>query len=77
MGAVLSQLQDDKERVYAYAASALSKPKRNYSTTRKELLALMCVCVGGGGWGGGQSTLKPTVWGGNSKPEQTIMHYTG
>ena len=41
LGAVLSQVQNGKELVIAYAAKALSKPQRNYSTTRKELLALI------------------------------------
>ena len=41
IGAVLSQCQGKDEKVISYAARSLSKAERNYSTTRKELLALV------------------------------------
>lgn len=41
LGTVLSQVQNGQERVIAYAAKSLSKTERNYSTTRKELLAMV------------------------------------
>ena len=41
IGAVLSQIQEGHERVVAYASRALSKSERNYSITRRELLAVI------------------------------------
>ena len=41
IGAVLSQIQEGHERVVAYASRALSKSERNYSVTRRELLAVI------------------------------------
>ena len=40
-GAVLSQVQDGKERVVAYGNFVLSTAQRNYCVTRKELLAIV------------------------------------
>lgn len=39
IGAVLSQVHNGDERVIAYYSRALSKPQRNYCTTRRKLLA--------------------------------------
>ena len=41
MGAALSQLQDGKERVIAYASCTLLKSQRNYCVTDRELLAVV------------------------------------
>ena len=39
--AVLSQVHDGEEKVIAYYSNALSRPERNYCTTRGELLAVV------------------------------------
>ena len=41
MGAVLSQVQDKKERAICYASKAFSKSQTNYSATKRELLAIV------------------------------------
>ena len=41
IGAVLSQQQQGREVVIAYASRTLSRPEQNYDVTRKELLAVV------------------------------------
>ena len=41
VGAVLSQVQDDRERVIAYMSKAMNIHERSYCVTRKELLAVI------------------------------------
>ncbi len=41
IGGVLSQVQNNEERVIAYGSRVLSKPERNYCVTRRELLAIV------------------------------------
>ena len=41
MGAVLSQVQDDQERVIAYMSKTMNVHERVYCVTRKELLAVI------------------------------------
>ena len=41
IGAVLSQIQDNQERVIAYASRKLNKSERRYCVTRRELLAVV------------------------------------
>jgi len=40
LGAVLSQIQNNEERVIAYASRTLAKPELEYEVTRKVLLAI-------------------------------------
>ena len=41
VGAVLSQVQEGKEKVITYMSKSLSKPEESYCVTRKELLAVV------------------------------------
>ena len=41
IGGVLSQVEGNEERVIGYASRSLTKPESRYSTTRKELLAIV------------------------------------
>ena len=41
IGAILTQKQGTEERVIAYASKTLSKSERKYSTTKRELFAIV------------------------------------
>lgn len=41
IGAVLSQVHGGQEKVIAYASRTLNKSDRNYSTTKRQMLALV------------------------------------
>lgn len=41
IGAVLSQVQDDEEKIIAFGSKTLSKAERNYCITRREFLAVV------------------------------------
>jgi len=41
LGAVLSQRQNEQEKVIEYESQTLAKPEQKYETTRKELLAIV------------------------------------
>ena len=41
IGAVLSKVQDDLERVICYSSKALNKAQSRYSTTKRELFAVV------------------------------------
>ena len=45
LGGVLSQIQDDQERVIAYCSRALRPSQRKYCTTKREMLAAVSMCI--------------------------------
>ena len=45
LGGVLSQIQDDVERVVAYCSRALRPSQRRYCTTKREMLAAVSMCI--------------------------------
>ena len=45
LGGVLSQIQDDVERVVAYCSHALWPSQRRYCTTKREMLAIVAMCI--------------------------------
>ena len=45
LGGVLSQIQDDVERVVAYCSRALRPSLRRYCTTKREMLATVAMCI--------------------------------
>ena len=45
VGGVLSQLQDDREVVIAYASRSLRLSQRRYCTTRREMLVVVVMCT--------------------------------
>ena len=44
LGALLTQIQGDEERVIAYASRSLSRAERNYSVTEREILSCVFGC---------------------------------
>ena len=45
LGGVLSQIQNDQERVVAYCSRALRPSQRRYCTTKREMLAAVAMCI--------------------------------
>ena len=45
LGGVLSQIQNDEERVVAYCSRALRPSQRRYCTTKREMLAAVAMCI--------------------------------
>ena len=45
LGGVLSQIQNDQERVVAYCSRALRPSQRRYCTTKREMLAVVAMCI--------------------------------
>ena len=45
LGGVLSQIQDNVERVIAYCSRALRPSQRKYCTTKREMLATVSMCI--------------------------------
>ena len=45
LGGVLSQIQDDVERVVAYCSRALRPSQRRYFTTKREMLAAVAMRI--------------------------------
>ena len=45
LGGVLSQIQNDQERVIAYCSHALRPSQRRYCTTKREMLATVSMCI--------------------------------
>ena len=45
LGGVLSQIQDDRELVVAYCSRALRPSQRRYCTTKREMLAVVAMCL--------------------------------
>ena len=45
LGGVLSQIQNNVERIVAYCSRALRPSQRKYCTTKREMLAVVSMCI--------------------------------